>query len=79
VRSHVKNLSCNVLLEVSMHVWAIGCALEFDVSGGSVGTLGESKPHIFLVLAACAGERAVLVVEAVVSEVVMAQAVGLCN
>ncbi len=77
MNSHVRNLSCNVPFKVSMHVCAIGGAFEFDVSGGSVSTLGKSEPYIVLVLAASTSKRAVLVVEAVVSEVVVSQAVGL--
>ena len=70
-------LRCNMLVEVCVHVSAIRCAFEFNISRGSVSTLGVSEPYIGFVLAASTDKRAVLVDEAIVSEVVMCQAVGL--
>ena len=69
-------LRCNVLVEVCVHVSAIRCAFEFNISRGSVSTLGVSEPYIGFVLATSAGERTVFVVEAVVGEVVVFKAVG---
>jgi len=62
-----------------MHATAIRSPFKFDICGGSVSLLGESEPYISPVLAACAEERAILVVDAkpIVTKVVVPKAVEL--